>query len=216
MRVTDEQQLLKSEPELTEVAARTTKTGSLFAQFDSDIAAESLRNKKRRARNDRGRPASVAENTGPLSEIKTLERGKKELEEKLARIERQIYDMETSYLEDTWAQGNIARGWDNTLRKGSRHLDGTTAGSRGSSAQMSRPRKMQDIDRIFSRSSITSPARGTLTARNAISFGGAAEISSRRRLEGVVGRQKRRRSSPEDGRNIPIPASIAEASIPPS
>ncbi|KAF6003530.1 hypothetical protein F1559_001887 [Cyanidiococcus yangmingshanensis] len=152
MRVTDEQQLLKSEPELTEVAARTTKTGSLFAQFDSDIAAESLRNKKRRARNDRGRPASVAENTGPLSEIKTLERGKKELEEKLARIERQIYDMETSYLEDTWAQGNIARGWDNTLRKGSRHLDGTTAGSRGSSAQMSRPRKMQDIDRIFSRS----------------------------------------------------------------
>jgi chromatin modification-related protein EAF6 len=216
MRVTGEQQPLRPQLEPpADVSQRNTKISSVEAQIDSALEAEPSRTKKKRARSSLSKPAALKEGTGPLSEIRALERGKRELEEKLARIERQIYDMETSYLEDTWSQGNVSRGWDNILRKGSRQQDGNITGGRGSSAHSARLRKMQDSDRIFSRSSVTSPVKASSVARSTAAAESAYKTGSQRRSASMSQRQKRRRSGTEGLKSVLIPADIAEASLSP-
>ncbi len=58
-------------------------------------------------------------------------------------LEKQIYALEGSYLQDTRSLGNILTGWDSYLS------------SRGSGA-LKRPMKFKDSDRLFSLSSVTS------------------------------------------------------------
>jgi chromatin modification-related protein EAF6 len=74
--------------------------------------------------------------------MSALSKRRKELRTELGTIERQIYDLETSYLEETKEFGNIFTGWDSYLSK-----------------EKVKVRKAIFIeDRKFSLSSITSPA----------------------------------------------------------
>mmetsp|Transcript_86753 Transcript_86753/g.169749 ORF Transcript_86753/g.169749 Transcript_86753/m.169749 type:complete len:109 (+) Transcript_86753:87-413(+) len=71
-----------------------------------------------------------------------LQKRKKELRQELSQIEKQIYDLETTYLEETKEFGNIFTGWDAYL-----------------GAEKVKLRKIVLLeDRLFSLSSVTSPA----------------------------------------------------------
>ena len=71
-----------------------------------------------------------------------LQKKKKELRQELSAIEKQIFDLERQYLEETKDFGNIFTGWDAYL-----------------SADKSKAKKtINTEDRIFSLSSVTSPA----------------------------------------------------------
>jgi chromatin modification-related protein EAF6 len=77
------------------------------------------------------------------TELTKLLEKKQTVDQKLASLERQIYALEGSYLQDTRNLGNILTGWDSYLS------------SRGSGA-LKRPQKFKESDRLFSLSSLTS------------------------------------------------------------
>eukprot|EP00455_Lapot_gusevi_P056195 TRINITY_DN9279_c0_g1_i1.p1 TRINITY_DN9279_c0_g1~~TRINITY_DN9279_c0_g1_i1.p1 ORF type:complete len:120 (+),score=9.27 TRINITY_DN9279_c0_g1_i1:153-512(+) len=69
---------------------------------------------------------------------------KRKLEEDLKNVEKQIYDLEENYIEDTHHYGNIIRGWEGYINYKHKH------------ASIRRP-KIAEKDRIFSSSSKTAP-----------------------------------------------------------
>ncbi|KZV32993.1 hypothetical protein F511_01504 [Dorcoceras hygrometricum] len=68
------------------------------------------------------------------------------LHEELRNIEKQVYDMETIYLQDPSQCGNVLKGFEGFLS------------SSKNTALLKRSRKFQPEDRLFSLSSVTSPA----------------------------------------------------------
>ncbi|CAH9077420.1 unnamed protein product [Cuscuta epithymum] len=68
------------------------------------------------------------------------------LHDDLKNIEKQVYDMETSYLQDPSQCGNVLKGFEGFLS------------SSKSTTLLKRSRKFQPEDRLFSLSSVTSPA----------------------------------------------------------
>ena len=83
----------------------------------------------------------MAQKASISKEIESLLESKTDIEGKLASLERQIYALEGSYLEDTHHLGNIIRGWDGYLSSRSGAL---------------KKMKFKDADRLFSTSSVTS------------------------------------------------------------
>ena len=73
------------------------------------------------------------------------------LEEELRRVERQIYELEGEYLQETVKDGNILRGWDSYL------------GKQASSGAIRRINRFREADRMFSGSSVTSGQASTVT-----------------------------------------------------
>merc|ERR1719316_2357663 len=69
---------------------------------------------------------------------------KQTLEEDLRAVEKQIYDLEGEYLQETVKDGNILRGWDGYL------------GKQASSGAIRRINRFREADRLFSASSATS------------------------------------------------------------
>eukprot|EP01031_Cornospumella_fuschlensis_P034119 gene34119-41293_t len=77
------------------------------------------------------------------SNLASLQKKRKELKGELVQIEKQIYDLETTYLEETRDFGNIFTGWD----------------MYGADGQKTKSKKaIQNDERHFSLSSVTSPA----------------------------------------------------------
>ena len=91
--------------------------------------------------------------TGP--ELKDIKEYERLLADEIKKIEQQIYDEETKYLEDTascgtshiYLLGNIIKGWDGYLNKPSKPQAALT---------QKKPR-LYACERIFSASSVTSP-----------------------------------------------------------
>eukprot|EP00300_Choanocystis_sp_HF-7_P001601 c11286_g1_i1.p1 GENE.c11286_g1_i1~~c11286_g1_i1.p1 ORF type:complete len:134 (+),score=22.16 c11286_g1_i1:59-460(+) len=78
-------------------------------------------------------------------QLSILEKRKREIDEELEKMERQIYDLEGAYLEETQHVGNVLRGWESFLS------------SKPPLKPQKKP-KIKDSDRLFSLSSVTSPA----------------------------------------------------------
>lgn len=98
-----------------------------------------------------------------------LQKKKKELRQELSAIEKQIYDLETQYLEETKDFGNIFTGWDAYL-----------------SADKSKAKKtINTEDRIFSLSSVTSPAsRREESNKRKTSGGGGSTTKKPKKVKG--------------------------------
>ena len=93
-------------------------------------------------------------NTTSVGASAILEK-KQLLEEDLRRIEKQIYDLEGEYLQETVKDGNILRGWDSYL------------GKQASSGAIRRINRFREADRMFSASSVTSGQASTFNAGQA-------------------------------------------------
>ncbi|XVE77914.1 hypothetical protein DITRI_Ditri13aG0102300 [Diplodiscus trichospermus] len=88
----------------------------------------------------------------PSAMLASLLSRRAKLQEELRNIERQVYDMETSYLQDPSQCGNVLKGFEGFLS------------STKSTALLKRSRKFQPEDRLFSLSSVTSPAAEEIAA----------------------------------------------------
>ncbi|KAK1355770.1 Histone H4 acetyltransferase [Heracleum sosnowskyi] len=84
--------------------------------------------------------------TNPSGMLNALLCKRAKLHEELRVIEKQVYDMETSYLQDPSQCGNVLKGFEGFLS------------STKSTNLLKRSRKFGPEDRLFSLSSITSPA----------------------------------------------------------
>ncbi|XP_038996354.1 chromatin modification-related protein MEAF6-like isoform X1 [Hibiscus syriacus] len=90
--------------------------------------------------------------TAPSTMLASLLNRTAKLQEELRNIERQVYDMETSYLQDPSQCGHVLKGFEGFLS------------SSKNTAVLKRSRKFQPEDRLFSLSSVTSPAAEEVAA----------------------------------------------------
>ncbi|KAH7857458.1 hypothetical protein Vadar_012931 [Vaccinium darrowii] len=81
----------------------------------------------------------------PATTLTSLVSKRQKLQEELHTIEKQVYELETSYLQESSHFGNAFKGFDGLL-----------SASRNTT-NLKRSRKLQPEDRIFSLSSVTSP-----------------------------------------------------------
>ncbi|KAB5557560.1 hypothetical protein DKX38_008469 [Salix brachista] len=84
--------------------------------------------------------------SNPAAMLASLLNKRAKLHEDLRNIEKQVYDLETSYLQDPGQCGNVLKGFEGFLS------------SSKNTALLKRSRKFQPEDRLFSLSSVTSPA----------------------------------------------------------
>ncbi|OAY32636.1 chromatin modification-related protein MEAF6 isoform X1 [Manihot esculenta] len=84
--------------------------------------------------------------SNPSAMLASLLSKRAKLHEELRNIEKQVYDMETNYLQDPSQCGNVLKGFEGFLS------------SSKNTALLKRSRKFQPEDRLFSLSSVTSPA----------------------------------------------------------
>ncbi|OAO97094.1 hypothetical protein AXX17_AT4G16600 [Arabidopsis thaliana] len=84
--------------------------------------------------------------TDPGAMLTSLLNKREKLRQELRSIEKQVYELETSYLQESSHIGNALKGFEGFLS------------SSKSTASAKRSRKFQPEDRVFSLSSVTSPA----------------------------------------------------------
>ncbi|KAH9620219.1 hypothetical protein KSS87_014446 [Heliosperma pusillum] len=84
--------------------------------------------------------------SNPSVALASLLSKRAKLHEELRNIEKQVFDMETTYLQDPSQCGNVLKGYEGFLSTSK------------STTMLKRSRKFQPEDRLFSLSSTTSPA----------------------------------------------------------
>ncbi|KAK4273045.1 hypothetical protein QN277_021516 [Acacia crassicarpa] len=129
--------------------------------------------------------------TNPSAMLASLLSRRAKLHEELRNIEKQVYDMETSYLQDPGQCGNVLKGFDGFLS------------SSKNTALLKRSRKFQPEDRLFSLSSVTSPAAEEIAAGR---DDGRSDFGPGRSKGGIYangqGKPKKGRSGPRDAKRI--------------
>ncbi|XP_051142089.1 chromatin modification-related protein eaf6-like [Andrographis paniculata] len=116
----------------------------------------------------------------PTAMLTALLHKRAKIQEELRGIEKQVYDMETSYLQDPSQCGNVLKGFEGFLS------------SSKSTALLKRSRKFQPDDRLFSLSSITSPATEEVARE-----GGVSAHAPGKPKRGRGAREAKRRQSSE-------------------
>ncbi|TQE13784.1 hypothetical protein C1H46_000791 [Malus baccata] len=96
--------------------------------------------------------AQKASSNNPSVMLASLLSRRAKLQDELRGIEKQVYDLETSYLQDPTQCGNVLKGFEGFLS------------SSKNTNLLKRSRKFQPEDRMFSLSSVTSPAAEELAA----------------------------------------------------
>ncbi|KAL6208755.1 hypothetical protein ACLB2K_019700 [Fragaria x ananassa] len=113
------------------------------------------------------------------------------LQDELRGIEKQVYDLETTYLQDPSQCGNVLKGFERFLS------------STKSTSSLRRSRKFQPEDRLFSLSSVTSPAAEELAAGR---DDGRSDFGPGRSKGGIYangqGKPKKGRPTPRDAKRI--------------
>ncbi|KAL6210698.1 hypothetical protein ACLB2K_015930 [Fragaria x ananassa] len=113
------------------------------------------------------------------------------LQDELRGIEKQVYDLETTYLQDPSQCGNVLKGFEGFLS------------STKSTSFLKRSRKFQPEDRLFSLSSVTSPAAEELAAGR---DDGRSDFGPGRSKGGIYangqGKPKKGRPTPRDAKRI--------------
>ncbi|CAH9126764.1 unnamed protein product [Cuscuta epithymum] len=89
---------------------------------------------------------SAPRGSNPKAMLSSILNKRQKLQEELRNIEKQVFDLETTYLQETGSFGNALRGFEGFLS------------SSNKSSSLKRSRKFQLEDRLFSLSSVTSPA----------------------------------------------------------
>ncbi|GAB4843123.1 hypothetical protein Ancab_013099 [Ancistrocladus abbreviatus] len=83
--------------------------------------------------------------TNPAAKLAALMSKRQKLQGELRNVEKQVYELETTYLQESNHFGNALKGYEGFLS------------STKSSTNLKRTRKLQPEDRLFSLSSVTSP-----------------------------------------------------------
>ncbi|OMO95464.1 Histone H4 acetyltransferase, NuA4 complex, Eaf6 [Corchorus olitorius] len=89
----------------------------------------------------------------PAAMLASLMTKREKLQDELRNIEKQVYELETNYLQDSSQFGHVLKGFEGFLS------------SSKNTANLKRSRKFQPEDRLFSLSSVTSPAAEELGVR---------------------------------------------------
>ncbi|XP_051193094.1 uncharacterized protein [Lolium perenne] len=101
-------------------------------------------------------PSAAAAAPNPTAMLSALMSKRAKLQEEVRSIERQVYDMETTYLQESNQFGSVLKGFESFLS------------SSKNTSNLKRSRKFQPDERLFSLSSVTSPAvEEQLAAREA-------------------------------------------------
>jgi len=96
---------------------------------------------------ENGKEPKKEHGDGDKNELIGLYKKREELLKSLQDLEKQIYNFEESYLEDTQSYGNIVIGWENFNAESNRN--------RNKNDKKNQPKKIRTQDRIFSYSSKT-------------------------------------------------------------
>ncbi|XP_065873199.1 uncharacterized protein [Euphorbia lathyris] len=130
--------------------------------------------------------------SNPSAMLATLLGKRAKLHEELRNIEKQVYDMETNYLQDPSQCGNVLKGFEGFLS------------SSKNTSFLKRSRKFQPEDRLFSLSSVTSLAAEDQAAGR---DDGRSEYGVGRPKGGGIysngqGKPKRGRGGPREAKRI--------------
>ncbi|CAK7346410.1 unnamed protein product [Dovyalis caffra] len=137
-------------------------------------------------------PEGQRGSSNPAAMLANLLNKRAKLHDELRIIERQVYDLETSYLQDPGQCGNVLKGFEGFLS------------SSKNTALLKRSRKFQPEDRLFSLSSVTSPAAEEQAAGR---DDGRSEFGVGRSKGGGIyangqGKPKKGRGAPRDAKRI--------------
>ncbi|XP_057957542.1 chromatin modification-related protein eaf6-like isoform X1 [Malania oleifera] len=130
--------------------------------------------------------------TNPTAVLASLMSKRERLQEELDSVEKQVYELETSYLQDSSRFGNALKG-----------SEGIFSSSKYTT-NLKRSRKFHPEDRLFSLSSVTSPA---VEERGVGRDDGRSDIGQGRSKGGGLpasgqGKLKRGRTAPRDGKRF--------------
>lgn len=126
--------------------------------------------------------------TNPAAKFSFLSSKREKLREELRNMEKQVYEMETTYLQES-----------NYFWKSLKGVDGAFSSSNNGTG-LKKSRKLQPEDRIFSSSSVTSPTVVEVGREDA----GSAKSKGGRMPTNGPGKPRKGRLAPRDGKRIKL------------